>query len=118
MTLAKSPGPRPEGGKRASPAQRPSPAQRAAQAQRAAERPLSGSAPGPTTLCIDIGGTGIKMIALDARGKPLTERARMLTPKPSRPAAVLGVIRRMIAAQPRFDRVSVGFPGVVVDGVV
>ncbi|HEY3495774.1 MAG TPA: ROK family protein [Polyangiaceae bacterium] len=65
-----------------------------------------------------MGGTGIKMIALDARGKPLTERARMLTPKPARPAAVIGVIRRMLATQPHFDRVSVGFPGVVVDGVV
>ncbi len=70
------------------------------------------------TLCIDIGGTGIKMIILDAKGRPITERARMLTPHPSRPVAVLDVIRRMLPGQPRFDRVSVGFPGVVIDGVV
>jgi polyphosphate glucokinase len=106
MTFSKSPGQRPESGKRASVSQRA-----ATQAATSRGRSL-------TTLCIDIGGTGIKMIALDARGKPLTERARMLTPKPARPAAVLGVIRRMLASQPRFDRVSVGFPGVVVDGVV
>jgi polyphosphate glucokinase len=71
-----------------------------------------------TTLCIDIGGTGIKMISLDPRGRPLTERARVLTPRPARPAAVLDVIRRMLPSQQRADRVSVGFPGVVVDGVV
>src|SRR5690242_16243914 len=71
-----------------------------------------------TTLCIDIGGTGIKMISLDPRGRPLTERARVLTPRPARPAAVLEVIRRMLPSQQRADRVSVGFPGVVVDGVV
>jgi len=71
-----------------------------------------------TTLCIDIGGTGIKMITLDARGRPVTERARMLTPRPAKPAAVLDVVRRMLPSQPRFDRVSVGFPGVVLHGVV
>jgi polyphosphate glucokinase len=105
MTLAKSPGPRAEAGKRAALSQRPGPTAPSTQTAL-------------TTLCIDIGGTGIKMIALDARGKPITERARVLTPKPARPAAVVGVIRRMLAAQPPFDRVAVGFPGVVMDGVV
>jgi polyphosphate glucokinase len=42
----------------------------------------------------------------------------MLTPKPATPAAVIKVVRRMLEDQPRFDRVSVGFPGVVVNGVV
>jgi polyphosphate glucokinase len=28
------------------------------------------------------------------------------------------VVRKMLTAQPRFERVSVGFPGVVIDGVV
>jgi polyphosphate glucokinase len=70
------------------------------------------------TLAIDIGGTGIKMIVLDAAAKPINERARMLTPLPATPAAVLGVITTMVAQQPAFDRVSVGFPGVVKRGVV
>ncbi|HEY3253068.1 MAG TPA: ROK family protein [Polyangiaceae bacterium] len=69
------------------------------------------------TLAIDIGGTGIKMIVLDADGKPLNERARTLTPKPASPDAVLGVIKTMVLAQPAFDRVSVGFPGIVKRGV-
>jgi len=70
------------------------------------------------TLSIDIGGTGIKMIVLDANGEPVNERARMLTPHPASPAPMLDVMRQMLPLQPAFDRVSVGFPGVVVQGVV
>jgi len=57
------------------------------------------------------------MIVLDPSGEPLNERARELTPKPATPAAVLGLIRDMIPKQPRFDRVSVGFPGIVKQGI-
>jgi polyphosphate glucokinase len=70
------------------------------------------------TLTIDIGGTGIKILPLDAEGLPAGERVRELTPKPSTPAAVLNLIERMLAEQEAFDRVSVGFPGVVERGVV
>ena len=56
-----------------------------------AARPAKGRA--QTTLCIDIDGTGIKMIALDGKGEPVTERLRQLTPHPARPTAVLEVIR-------------------------
>jgi len=69
------------------------------------------------TLAIDIGGTGIKMIVLDADAKPVNERARTLTPKPATPEAVLAVIKAMAAEQPSFDRVAVGFPGIVKRGV-
>jgi len=68
------------------------------------------------TLCIDIGGTGIKMIVLDGDGQPINQRARELTPKPATPDAVLAVIASMVKQQPRFDRVSVGFPGIVLRG--
>jgi len=70
------------------------------------------------TLAIDIGGTGIKMLVLDADAKPVNERARTLTPKPATPEALLGVIRTMVAEQPAFDRVAVGFPGIVKRGVI
>jgi polyphosphate glucokinase len=69
------------------------------------------------TLCIDIGGTGIKAMVLDAEGKPLTERMRIETPDPAVPAAVLGVIEDIARRKGQFDRVSIGFPGVVIDGV-
>ncbi len=72
----------------------------------------------PRTLTIDIGGTGIKMLPMDSKGKPLAERARELTPQPAQPEAVMETIKRMLASQGEYDRVSVGFPGVVVHGVV
>jgi polyphosphate glucokinase len=74
--------------------------------------------PGPRTLAVDIGGTGIKMLVLDAEGRPLSGRTRRLTPHPARPSAVLAVVREMIETQLPFDRVSVGFPGVVLHGVI
>jgi polyphosphate glucokinase len=70
------------------------------------------------TLAIDIGGTGIKGLVLDGNGKALSERVRVPTPEPATPRAVLAAIKRLVAKQPAFDRVSVGFPGVVVEGVV
>jgi polyphosphate glucokinase len=73
--------------------------------------------PDARTLAIDIGGTGIKMIVLDAAAKPINERARTLTPHPSTAEAILEVIKTMLAEQPPFDRVAVGFPGIVKRGV-
>jgi len=72
----------------------------------------------PRTLAVDIGGTGIKVITLDDKGKPITERGRTATPKPATPRAVLGVIARLAKLQGRFDRASVGFPGVIKKGMV
>jgi polyphosphate glucokinase len=69
------------------------------------------------TLCIDIGGTGTKAIVLDPEGKPLTERMRVDTPRPATPDALLEVLAGLIQEAGEFDRISVGFPGVVIDGV-
>jgi polyphosphate glucokinase len=70
------------------------------------------------TLSIDIGGTGTKAIILDAEGTPLTDRGRLPTPQPATPKAILGVIGQLAKGQGPFDRVSVGFPGVIRHGVV
>jgi polyphosphate glucokinase len=75
--------------------------------------PPPATSSGPQTLCLDIGGTGIKAIVLDVSGKELSERQRIATPRPATPAAVLAVIKELIHASPSFDRISVGFPGVV-----
>ncbi len=72
---------------------------------------------GRRTLCVDIGGTGIKTLVVDAVGRPLTERLRVETPRPATPRAVMAAIQALAARQGRFDRVSVGFPGVVRNGV-
>ena len=68
------------------------------------------------TLAIDTGGTGLKMMALDAKGKPLTERLRIPTPDPPTTKIVLAEFEKMRAQMPPFDRVSVGFPGVIKQG--
>lgn len=82
------------------------------------ERPVVRSRAPMRTLCIDVGGTGIKGNVLDLTGAPLAERARIDTPRPATPddvvAAALEVARRL----GDFDRVSIGFPGVVEGGVV
>ena len=72
----------------------------------------------PHTLVIDIGGTGIKLIVLDAQGRAASARARRLTPRPATPEAVLGRIAEVLPELPPFDRVSAGFPGVVRRGCV
>ncbi len=70
------------------------------------------------TLAVDIGGTGVKLIVLDDQGRPVTERARVATPQPATPRAVVNAIVKLAKTQGAFDRVSVGFPGVVKDGIV
>src|SRR4051812_3976148 len=69
------------------------------------------------TLCIDIGGTGIKAIVLDIDGAASGERERIETPHPAIPEAVLSVIDTLAQKLGDFDRVSIGFPGVVQEGV-
>ncbi len=69
------------------------------------------------TLAVDIGGTGTKVMVLDVEGNPLTPRDRLETPTPATPAAVLETLFQLAAGK-EFDRVSVGYPGVVRSGVI
>jgi len=55
---------------------------------------------------------------LSPAGKPLCERERVATPAIPTPRAVLRVLDQLRARLPNFDRVSVGFPGVVKNGVI
>jgi polyphosphate glucokinase len=70
------------------------------------------------TLAIDIGGSGVKAMLLDPVGKPLTERLRSKTPKSPTPKAISRIIVDFAQQLGNFDRVSVGFPGVIKKGVV
>ena len=67
-------------------------------------------------MAVDIGGTGMKVMALDARGNPLSERLRTPTPDPATPTRMLAELDRMRKQLPKCDRVSVGFPGVIKQG--
>jgi len=71
----------------------------------------------PVTLSIDIGGSGIKAMLLDARGKPISARERIVTPAVPTPGAVLRALEELRGRLAGFDRVSVGFPGVVKHGI-
>jgi polyphosphate glucokinase len=71
----------------------------------------------PRTLCIDIGGTGLKALVVSPTGKALTERVRVETPRPATPQVVLRALEALVAPLGAFERVSVGFPGVCIDGV-
>ena len=71
----------------------------------------------PVTLSIDIGGSGIKAMLLSPAGKPLSSRERVVTPAVPTPRAILKVLDVMCARLLGFDRVSVGFPGVIKRGV-
>ena len=70
------------------------------------------------TLCVDIGGSGVKAMVLDSSGKPLCDRLRAPTPAQPTPAAILAVVRDFAGQVGDFQRVSVGFPGVVRHGTV
>ena len=72
----------------------------------------------PFTLTIDIGGTEIKAAVLNSQGTRISERICVKTPRPSTPRAVIQQITRAAASLPKFDRVSVGFPGVVRAGKI
>ena len=74
--------------------------------------------PSMRTLCIDIGGTGLKALIVDAKGKALTERVRVETPRPATPKAVVDALGEIVKDVGKYDRASVGFPGVVSEGVV
>lgn len=73
---------------------------------------------GPHTLAIDIGGSHLKAVVLDASGAETTAHVQEVTPHPAPPEQVLELLDRMTRALPAFDRVSVGFPGVVRRGNV
>ncbi len=72
----------------------------------------------PRTLAVDVGGTGIKAMVLDPKGKPITERVKIETPKNATPRKVIGIISELAEKSGEFERASVGFPGVIKDGVV
>lgn len=79
-------------------------------------REVKEEAEGPITLAIDIGGSGLKIQALSPAGRPITDRLRVPTPEPATTTAVLTALDELKVGVPLFDRVSVGFPGVIKQG--
>ena len=72
----------------------------------------------PFTLAVDVGGTGIKASVLDAEDRMVADRVRVPTTYPLEPDRFVDVVSTLVAPLPPYDRVSVGFPGVVRRGKV
>jgi polyphosphate glucokinase len=73
---------------------------------------------GPATLSIDIGGSKLKASVLGPDGAMLVDRVRVPTPYPLPPERLVEALADLVAPLPPYDRISVGFPGVVREGVV
>ena len=74
---------------------------------------------GPATLAIDIGGTRLKAGLMSTTGTFIgAPPVRMNTPKPALPSVVIEALVDLVKPLGAFDRVSVGFPGVVRHGDV
>lgn len=69
-------------------------------------------------LAIDVGGTGLKAAVLDSEGNMLTERVRVETPRGLRPELLVDTLVKLVEPLPAYERVSVGFPGVVRGGKI
>lgn len=69
-------------------------------------------------LSIDIGGSHIKSTILNMAGELQRPYEKVPTPIPATPDNVVTAIKTLVKDFPQFDRISVGFPGYVRDGVV
>jgi polyphosphate glucokinase len=72
----------------------------------------------PFTLSLDIGGTGLKASVLGADGAMVADRVRVPTSYPLPPDKFLDMVTRLVAPLPTAERASVGFPGMVRNGLV
>jgi polyphosphate glucokinase len=70
------------------------------------------------TLGIDIGGTGLKAAIVDSQGVMVSERHKIPTPYPCPPPHLIDSLRQLTDPLEGYQRVSVGFPGLVRHGVV
>ena len=70
------------------------------------------------TLVVDVGASGIKAVLLNELGDLVGRRVRRDTPSSGMPDEVINTIVALAENCESFDRVSVGFPGIIVDGVV
>src|ERR1700712_1167271 len=69
-------------------------------------------------LSIDIGGSHIKAVVLNAKGELQVEYKKLDTPVPANPENVVKTIQTLVTGFPAYSKISVGFPGYVKNGVV
>lgn len=69
-------------------------------------------------LSIDIGGSNIKAVVLNSKGDMLIDYKKLPTPVPANPENVIATIKTLIKAYPPYQKISVGFPGYVKNGMI
>lgn len=69
-------------------------------------------------LSIDIGGSSIKATILNNKGALKMDYKKVVTPSPANPENVIKSIKVLLKDFPAYDKISVGFPGYVRNGVV
>lgn len=67
---------------------------------------------------VDVGGTAIKAAVIDDRGKVISSYLQNKTPYPFLPKIFERQLREFVRVLPSFNRISIGFPGVVRGGKV
>ena len=71
----------------------------------------------PITFSVDIGGSGIKATLLNGDGSLVKKRVRIPTPRGAKPDIIIRELDQLSKRLGNFDRIAVGFPGVVRNGV-
>ena len=69
------------------------------------------------TLAIDVGGSSIKAIILQDDGVSVSARSLISTPHPATPDVIVATLTDLISRQGNYDRIAIGFPSVVENGV-
>ncbi|MBB5868276.1 polyphosphate glucokinase [Allocatelliglobosispora scoriae] len=70
------------------------------------------------TMVFDCGGTALKAAVIGDRAEPSLQTVRIPTPYPLPPERLVGTLLEVARTLPSADRVTVGFPGMVRDGIV
>lgn len=73
---------------------------------------------GNNILVIDIGGTNVKATILNSSGKTVQEFQKIATPEKANPKTLMVAIKTLTKKFPSFDKIAVGFPGFIKQGVV
>jgi len=69
-------------------------------------------------LSIDIGGSHVKATILNSKGELQMDYDKVVTPSPANPVNMIADIKALVKDFPPYDRISVGFPGYIKNGVV
>jgi polyphosphate glucokinase len=75
-------------------------------------------AEGPLTVCVDVGATSLKAALVDLKGELVGGRVKVKTTWPMTPQRLVEEIARLVVRLPGADRLALGFPGPIDDGVV